>query len=228
MSTPLPGKPSQRLSRQQQRRQELIDTRLLGTIRPSSASGAAVLMAALLAALWVVLGVDAALGHPLLRLGIKPRQLGGLAGVVLAPVLHASAAQLAALSIPFLVLGWLMLTSGLRYLALVTGVAALGGGLVGWLAGPSDQVIVGVSGVVLGWLGYLLARALFGRRVVWIAIALAVAVLFSGLFSGLLPRVHQHEFWASQLASFAAGVGLGAVLHRRNRNRPGRAARAKS
>ncbi|HEV2887179.1 MAG TPA: rhomboid family intramembrane serine protease [Jatrophihabitans sp.] len=224
MSTPLPGSPPQRpasarLSRKQQRRQELIDTKLLRPIRPTSAGGAAVVMAGGLAVLWLVLGIDAALDHPLLELGIKPRRLDGLAGIVLAPVLHASAAQLAALSIPFAVLGWLMLTSGLRYLALVTGAAALASGLVGWLAGPSDQVIVGVSGVLLGWLGYLLARAVFGRRVLWIAIALAVTVVFSGLFNGLQPRVHEHEFWASQLAGFAVGAGLGAILHRRSSSR---------
>jgi membrane associated rhomboid family serine protease len=214
VSTPSPGTPPRRLTRKQQRRQELIDTKLL-QIRPTRPSGAAIIMTLAVAALWLVLGIDAAFDHPLLGLGIKPRQLGGLAGIVLAPVLHAGAAQLGALSVPFAVLGWLMLTSGLRYLAVVTGAAVLASGLVGWLAGPSDQVIVGVSGVVLGWLGYLLARAVFGRKVLWIAIAVAVVVVFSGLFNGLLPRVHDHEFWGSQLAAFAAGVAVAAVLHPR-------------
>jgi membrane associated rhomboid family serine protease len=214
--------PPRRLTRKQQRRQELIDTKLLGAIRPTKPSGAAAIMTLALAVLWVVLGIDAAFDHPLLKLGIKPRRLDGLPGIVLAPLLHAGAAQLTALSIPFAVLGWLMLTSGLRYLAVVTAAAVLASGLVGWLAGPSDQVIVGVSGVVLGWLGYLLARAVFGRKVLWIAIAVAVLVVFSGLFTGLEPRVRDHEFWGSQLASFAVGVALAAALHRRRPNRPAR------
>lgn len=213
--------------RKRQRRQELIDTKLLRPIRPTSAGGALVVMAGALAALWLVLGIDAALGHPLLQFGIKPRRLAGLPGVALAPLLHASAGQLAALSIPFVVLGWFTLTAGVRYLAIVTGAAALTSGLVGWLAGPSDQVIVGVSGVVLGWLGYLLARALFGRKVVWIAIAVVVALVFSGLFNSLQPGVREHEFWASQLASLVVGAGIGAILHRRpdRRSRPDRRAR---
>lgn len=221
MSTPSSPTPPRRLTRKQQRRQELIDTKLLRPFRPTSPSGAVVVMVLALAVLWVVLGIDAAFGHPLLEVGIKPRQLAGLPGIVLAPVLHAGAAQLVTLSIPFAVLGWLMLISGLRNLAVVTGAAALASGLVGWLAGPSDEVLVGVTGVVLGWLGYLLARALFGRRVVWIASAVAVAVVFSGLFNGLLPRVHEHEFWGSQLAAFAAGAGVAAVLHRRRPRREG-------
>lgn len=214
-------------SRKQQRRQELLDTRLLRGLRPSHPGGAVVVMLVALALLWSELGIDALLDHPLLRLGIEPRRPDGLTGIVLAPVLHASAAQLAALTIPFAVLGWLMLTSAIRHLALVTVAAALIGGLVGWLAGPTDSLLVGVSGVLLGWLGYLLARALVSRRVVWIAIAVAVTVVFSGLFNGLLPRAQQHQFWGSQLAAFAAGAGLAAALHRRN-SRRGRSARSRS
>lgn len=207
------------LSRKQQRRQELLDTRLLGGLRPSHPGGAVLVMLVALALLWLELGIDALLDHPLLRLGIEPRRLDGLTGVVLAPVLHASAGQLAALSVPFAVLGWLMLTSAIRHLALVSVAAALVGGLVGWLVGPTDSLLVGVSGVLLGWLGYLLARALVSRRVVWIAIAVAVTVVFSGLFNGLLPRAQQHQFWGSQLAAFAVGAGLATLLHRRNRRR---------
>jgi membrane associated rhomboid family serine protease len=218
--------PQAGLSRKQQRRQELIDTRLLRGLRPSSPGGAVVVMAVVLALLWLELGIDAVLDHPLLKLGIEPRRLDGLTGVVLAPVLHASATQLAALSIPLAVVGWLMLTSAVRHLALVTVAAALAAGLVGWLAGPGGSLLVGVSGVLLGWLGYLLARALVSRRVVWIAIAVAVTVVFSGLFNGLLPRAREHEFWGSQLAAFAVGAGLAALLHRRN-SRPGKARTAR-
>jgi membrane associated rhomboid family serine protease len=216
VSTPLPGKPSQRLTRKRQRRDELINTSLLRAFKPTSASGAVVVMTVALALLWIIVGVDAVLDHRLLHLGIKPRQVSGLPGIVLAPLLHANAGQLAALSIPFAALGWLMLTSGLRYLSLVTVAVALASGLTGWLAGPAHSVIVGASGLVLGWLGYLLARAIFGRKVLWIAVAVVVVTVFSGLFNGLLPHVHDHEFWGSQLASFAAGVLLGAALHRRN------------
>jgi membrane associated rhomboid family serine protease len=219
VSTPLPGKPPQRLTRKQQRRDELINTSLLRVLKPTSASGAVVVMTITLALLWVLVGIDSVLDHPLLRLGIKPRQVSGLPGIVLAPFLHASAGQLAALTIPLAVLGWLMLTSGLRNLSLVTAAVGLAGGLIGWLTGPADAVIVGASGIVLGWLGYLLARAIFGRKVLWIAVGVAVATVFSGLFNGLLPIAHHHEFWGSQLASFAVGVLLGATLHRRRPRR---------
>ena len=192
-------------------------------MRPTSPSGAIVVMALVIVALWLVLGVDAALDHRWLRFGIKPRELGGLDGIVLAPVLHASAGQLAANSLPLAVFGWIMLVSGLRTCGIVTATVWLASGVVGWLAGPSHAVILGSSGVIFGWLGYVLARAWFGRKLAWIATAVAVLAVFSGMLSGLLPKLHSNTFWGSQLAGFLAGVLIGAVLHAKRK--PSAAAR---
>jgi membrane associated rhomboid family serine protease len=182
-------------------------------MRPTTPSGAIVVTGTLLVALWVLLGIDAALGHRLLRFGIKPRELGGLYGILLTPILHSSAAQLAADSLPLAVLGWIMLVSGARTLTIVTAGVWLASGVVDWLAGPAHAVILGAGGVIFGWLGYVLARAWFGRKLAWIATAIAVLLVFSGLLSGLLPKLHSNTFWGGQLAGFAAGALIGALLH---------------
>jgi len=214
--TNLGGPPTDRRRR---RRAELAATRLGPGLRPSRPPGAALAMVLLAVALWVIVLVDAALDHRLLRFGIKPRHLDGLTGVMLGPVLHADAGQLAANLIPLLIFGWLMLISGLRYLAVVTAACWLVSGLVAWLAGPSGAVIVGASGVIFGWLGYVLARAWFGRKLVWIAMAVAVLCVFSGMLAGLLPHSASHNFWGSQLAGFVTGVLLGWLLHGRRSGR---------
>jgi membrane associated rhomboid family serine protease len=113
------------------------------------------------------------------------------------------------------VFGWIMLVSGLRIFGVVTAVGWLASGVASWLAGPSHAVILGASGVVFGWLGYVLARAWFGRKLAWIATAVAVLAVFSSMLSGLLPKLHSNTFWGGQLAGFLAGVLIGAVLHGR-------------
>ncbi len=204
---------------------ELAQASLRPGLRPTRPPGAALTIVGVFGLLWVVVGVDAALDHRLLRFGIKPRRLDGLPGVLLAPVLHADASQLAANAIPLLIFGWIMLISGLRYLALVTAACWLVSDAVAWLAAPSSTLVLGASGVIFGWLGYVLARAWFGRRLMWIGIAVAVLCVFSSMFFGLLPHSSNHTFWASQLAGFATGVLLGWLLHgrrpRRARSRPG-------
>jgi membrane associated rhomboid family serine protease len=214
VSSPLPsGVPP--LTRKQLRQRKLAESRLRPGLRPTTLSGAAATMGLTLAALWVVVIIDAILNHSLLRFGIKPRQLAGLWGVLVAPVLHASAGQLAANTIPIAILGWLMLTSGGRHFVLVTASVWLASGLAGWASAPAHHIILGGGGVVFGWLGYLLARAWFGRKVRWIATAIIVLCVFSGLLGGLLPHLSGNSFWVDQLAGFAVGVLVAALLHRR-------------
>ena len=104
-----------------------------------------------------------------------------------------------------LVFGWIMLVSGLALLLAWSPPRRVAGQRrwsAGW-PGPSDTVILGASGVIFGWLGYVLARAWFGRKLAWIATAVAVLAVFSGLLSGLLPKLHSNTFWGGQLAGFA-------------------------
>lgn len=208
------------LSKREQRRQQLAESSLRPGLRPTKPPGAAITIVAVVIALWVVVIVDAQLDHHLLRFGIKARQSAGLPGILLAPVLHADAGQLGANVIPLLIFGWIMLISGLRYLAVVTVVTWLVSGLVCWLAAPSDTVVLGASGVIFGWLGYVIARAWFGRKPVWIGIAVAVLCVFSGMLLGILPHAGSHSFWGGQLAGFVAGAGLGWLLHGRHTRRP--------
>ena len=223
MSTPSAGLPGgaqpdgPHRSRAEQRRHELAHASLRRAMRPTAPSGAMVVIGIVLVLLWILLGIDAALDHRLLRFGVKPRELGGLDGILLAPVLHASAAQLAADSVPLAVLGWIMLVAGARTLTIVTTGVWLASGAVDWLAGPAHAVILGTGGVIFGWLGYVLARAWFGRKLAWIATAVAVLLVFSGLLSGLLPKLHSNTFWGGQLAGFLAGVLIGALLHGKRR-----------
>jgi membrane associated rhomboid family serine protease len=204
-------------SRRRRRQDELIASDPLQSLRkPSSASGAVAIMLGVLAVMWLIVIVNAFLDHRLLRFGIKPREVDGLPGVVLSPFLHANAGHLLANTLPFAVLGWLMLISGLRYFTIVTLSVVVVAGLIDWATGPSGTVIVGASGIIFGWLGYLLGRAWFGRQLKWIAIAVAVAAGFSSMFAGLLPKLHSNVFWGGHVAGFLVGVLIAAILHRRS------------
>lgn len=227
MTNALPGEPPARLpkraARKRRRNAELANASLRRALKPTSASGAFVIVAAALVVLWAIVGADALIDHRLLRFGIKPRELGGLVGILVSPFLHADAGQLAADTIPFAVLCWLMLISGGRYFGIVTISVCVVSGVTAWLAAPAHTVILGCSGLIFGWMGYVVARAWFGRTIRWIAMAVAVVCIFSGTFSGLLPKLHTNVFWGDHLAAFLAGLLVGALLHTSAR-KPGRGA----
>jgi membrane associated rhomboid family serine protease len=123
-------------------------------------------------------------------------------------------------------IGWVLLLSGLRAWATVTALVIVGGGALTWLLGPGGSVIVGASGMVFGWLGYLLARAYFSRRLKWIVVAVLVLIFFGTLLFGLIPSINSDVSWQAHVCGFAAGVGAGALLHPRGGNArlPGRPA----
>jgi membrane associated rhomboid family serine protease len=189
-------------------------------------TGALLLMGALGAILWIIQIVNAADGYDLDRFGVKPREVDGLWGLVTMPFLHASYAHMLSNTIPFVLIGWVLLLSGMRTWATVTAIVVVGGGALTWLIGPGHTVIVGASGMVFGWLGYLLARAYFSRKLKWIVVAVLVLVFFGTLLFGLFPTLNTTVSWQAHVCGFAAGIGAGALLHPRGGETrlPGRSA----
>ncbi len=180
----------------------------------TSWSGALVAMAVFGAVIWAVQFVNAGDHYRLDRFGLKPREADGLWGVVTMPFLHANYDHILSNTLPLLAIGWILLLSGVRIWLIVTGVVVVIGGLLTWLIAPHG-IIVGASGMIFGWLGYLLARAYFSRRLKWIITAVLVLVFFGSLLYGLLPRDNSHVSWQAHLCGFLAGVGAGALLHPR-------------
>jgi membrane associated rhomboid family serine protease len=189
--------------------------RRTSVLEPPSWTVALIVMAALGALLWIVQIVNAADDYGLDRFGVKPRQVDGLWGVLTMPFLHAGYGHLLSNTVPVVLIGWMLLLSGLRVWAAVTAIVVIGGGLLTWLVGPGHTVIVGASGLVFGWLGYLLARAYFSRKLRWIMGAIVVLLFFGTLLYGLFPTVDSQVSWQAHLCGFAAGIGAGALLHPR-------------
>jgi membrane associated rhomboid family serine protease len=95
-----------------------------------------------------------------------------------------------------------------RHFALVFLAAMLGGGLVAWLLGPPGTVHIGASGVVFGFLGFLILAGWYARSASSIAISLIVIALWGGLVFGVLPG-DTGISWQSHFGGFIGG-GLAA------------------
>jgi membrane associated rhomboid family serine protease len=156
-------------------------------------------------ALWGSFAVDVAAGGSLLAYGIHPRTAQGLWGIAAAPFLHANLQHLISNTVPLVLLGWLVMLRDARHFLPVTVSAALGSGLAAWTFGASGSVHVGASGVVFGYLGFLLLAGWFARSVGAILISLGVAALWGGLVFGVLPG-QPGISWLSHLGGFAGGI----------------------
>lgn len=175
------------------------------------------------ASLWAVFAVNTVLGGSLLQFGVVPRTVDGLRGILLAPFLHANLAHLTANTASLLILGWLVMLRDARHFGIVALLAMLGGGLAAWLLGAGNSVHVGASGVIFGFLGFLIFAGWYARSFGSIVLSLTVTVLWGGLVFGVLPG-DAGISWQEHLGGFAGGV-LGARWFARDASRVARLGR---
>lgn len=169
----------------------------------------AVILVAFIALMWIVELVDWALfGERLDALGIVPRQLSGLIGIPLAPLLHSGAAHLIANTVPILVLGMLVILRYGRRFLLVTAIIFLVAGIGTWLIGPSDSVHIGASGLIFGYVGFLVTVAYYERSPAAILLAVLVLVLYGGIIWGVLPQGNGIS-WQGHLFGLIGGILAG-------------------
>jgi membrane associated rhomboid family serine protease len=176
--------------------------------RRDGARGAFIPVLWLLGLMWVLEVLDLLLPVDLDQYGIRARDADGLSGIAFSPLLHHGFGHLLANSLPFLLLGALVAAGGRRRFWEATGTIVVIGGLGTWLISPENSVTVGVSGVIFGYLTYLLARAFFARRAVDVIVAVVVLFLYGTLLLGALPGVPGVS-WQAHLMGAAAGI-LGA------------------
>jgi len=159
----------------------------------------------LVAIMWIAEMVDVVLGGRLDGLGIEPRDADGLVGVVLAPFLHAGFGHLIANTIPLLLMGFAIALSGLARVIGVTVIVGLVSGLGTWLIAPAGTVHIGASGLVFGYATYLVARGIFSRNLVHLALGAAIVLVFGTvLLGGLIPE--DGISWQAHLFGAIGGV----------------------
>lgn len=167
----------------------------------------------LVGVMWVSELLDTILGHRLDRFGVQPRTLVGLRGIVFAPFLHVGWQHLISNTVPFAILGALIALSGVVRFAEASLIIGLISGLGMWLLGSTGSVHLGASGMVFGYLGYLLSRGFFDRKFGQIVLGLIVGVVYGGLLWGVLPT-NSGVSWQGHLFGFLGGVGAAWIMRR--------------
>ena len=172
---------------------------------------AAFVVLVMVGAMWFLLLANAS--GQLLRYGVSPRRLDELPDILTAPFLHLNYTHLTGNSLPLLLLGFFTALRGLGRFLTVTLVVMVVSGLGVWLTAPPASITVGASGVVFGYFGYLVTRAVLDRRPGDAVVAGLVLALYHGILWGVLPT-DRGVSWQGHLFGLLGGV-LAAWLFRR-------------
>ncbi|MGB7360593.1 MAG: rhomboid family intramembrane serine protease [Mycobacterium sp.] len=165
--------------------------------------------------LWIVELFDALTGHQLDSNGIRPLETDGLTGILAAPLLHSNWEHLIANTGPALVLGFLMTLAGLSRFLYATAIIWIVGGLGTWLIGnvgaPAYNGVaietnhIGASGLIFGWLAFLIVFGFFTRNIWEIVIGVVVLFIYGSILLGVLPGTFGIS-WQGHLCGALAGL----------------------
>ena len=155
--------------------------------------------------IWCIDILNWLFGSRLNILGIYPRKLLGLPGILFSPFLHGSFAHLLLNSIPLFILGLAILTQdGWVNFAVISLVIIVLGGLGVWLF-ARKALHIGASGLISGYFGYILMLAYQQPGLITLLLAALAIYDFGGIFSGIFSKKKQVS-WEAHLFGLLSGI----------------------
>lgn len=152
---------------------------------------------------WSVFFITYFINPKLLILGIIPRHLAGLPGILLAPLLHANFNHIFFNSIPLLVLSNFILINGLHFYLLVTlSITLLSGCAIWCFAKPGLHI--GASALITGYWGFLVSNIYQNGTVTTLILGVISLYYFAGIFLGIFPR-QKGVSWEGHLFGLLSG-----------------------
>ncbi len=147
------------------------------------------------------------------ELGIYPRHINGLQGVILAPLIHADWAHFGANSVSFFILASMLFYfyQGVALKAFIH--IYLFSGLFVWILGR-ESWHVGASGLIYGFGSFLFFSGLIRNHIPLMAISLFVIFMYGSMVWGMFPlKVNLPYSWEAHMGGVFFGLFF-AILYR--------------
>jgi len=157
--------------------------------------------------LWIIHIVQVVSGISFTTLGVFPRHVEGLPGILFTPLIHGSWEHLFSNSVSFLMLSvvlfWFYPRIALRSIVWLYVLSGLGI----WIFAQPNSYHIGASGVVYGMVSLVFWSGMFRRNLKSIILALIILILYVGLFEGIFPG-KEGISWEGHLFGGIAGILL--------------------
>ncbi len=166
--------------------------------------------------LWLIWAVEKSIGGDWTSLGVYPRAMEGLWGILSSPLIHADAAHLFSNSIPLLILGWCLFYFYRDLGYAVFPVLWIFSGIFTWLLGRYSWHI-GASGLVYSLTFFLFFSGIFRRYVPLMAVSMLVVFLYGSTVWSMFPVAEYVDptiSWEGHLSGAVSGF-LCALIFRK-------------
>lgn len=140
--------------------------------------------------LWGIHLINVLVGMRLNWLGLRPRRLSGLIGVITSPFLHGDFNHLFFNSIPLFILIDFMFAVTAQSFWPITVAIVIVSGVATWVFGRNG-IHIGASSLVMGYWGFLLAIAFYQPSIMNIILVVIMLYYLGGLALNLLPTAER-------------------------------------
>ena len=160
----------------------------------------------------IVFWVESRFNYNFNYLGIYPRKIEGLRGVLFGPFIHGDVKHLFNNSIPLLVLtsALFYFYRNVRWKVLLYGLLLTG--IITWIIGrPSNHI--GASGVIYMLTAFLMFRGILSKQFQLTALSFSVIFLYGSLIWYIFPTDPKIS-WEGHLAGFLVGIAFAFVFNK--------------
>jgi len=171
---------------------------------------------AVVAVMWIVKIAEYYTGSDFSELGIMPLTAKGMIGIITAPFIHADFGHLLANTIPMFVSLSIIFYFYREVAFQVFFLVWLFTGVWVWSFARNDSYHIGASGLVYGYISFLLFSGIIRRNARLMAISLLIIFLYGGFFWGVFPNFFpkRNISWESHLMGGIAGIVM-AIFYRK-------------
>ncbi len=170
----------------------------------------ALIIAVIIAILWLFKAVELMFDISLAGLGILPLKLEGLTGILFAPLIHGSIKHLISNSVPLFLLGAALFYYYRSKAWLILILSWLLTGLWVWLFARGSAYHIGASGVVYALTAFHFVSGIIRKETRLVAFSLLITFLYGSFVWGIFPgfSIEERISWESHLMGTIAGVVL--------------------
>src|SRR5690606_6141443 len=145
------------------------------------------------------------------RFGIYPKDLKGLLGIPLSPLIHGSLEHLYNNSAPLFVLLAMMQFFYKKQTYFVIIVGVLLSGFITWFIGrPSFHI--GASGLIYALVSFIFFKGIISKNYQLSALSFIIIFLYGGMIWFMFPDMKDGMSWEGHLGGFISGLFLSFIV----------------
>lgn len=164
-----------------------------------------------LLSIWSVFWYETKFHENFHHLGVYPREVFGLKGILFSPFLHGDFQHLVNNSLALLVLLPILFFFYRKQAFLVVVFGILFSGLGTWLLGrPSYHI--GASGLIYVLVSFIFFKGIFTKYYRLMAVSFLVVLLYGGMVWYMFPEIENGISWEGHLSGFVTGLAMALVI----------------